>query len=539
MAQVKKPRKTLADYLVIAISPALIMVLVGSLGLFLVNVCYRGDLAGGVRWMLFWFVLAIVLVSRMGIEQSSAHAQVYGLLLAAATWLFLAHTHSAPLLGAVLLGVTWWCTHKLTVSCTLIDDEADASGEGVLTSAWGTPKRPVAASPDPPRSGVRAKADQKTKRQKKASPPGLWVVYFSLAALPLFGVGQMLLPADDTTARRAALGFVVAYLAAALGLLLTTSFLGLRRYLRQRYLTMPANIALGWIRFGVGLAAAVLMIAMILPRPGAATAWRTLSAQVDRQLRRASEFAMRMNAPVKSDGKTGNRPGGDQEGPSTGTGSNNETNGTGESAAVQTRGPSGELRQPGQNPQNDPRGSHRRPGDASNSLHGLLRMLTIFAMITAVGWWVTRHRALLAQMFRAFIAAVRQFINELLGIRTPGKPAPAAPARPATRVLHPFASYRNPFLTGKDRSWPTDRLVLYTFEGLQAWAKEQGIAPKPQQTPREFCGQLAEGFPDIGPDLESLSFFYAHAAFGRHMPASFQAEPFQRLWRYMRPFSAE
>ena len=80
----QRPTRTLADYMVIAISPVLIMFLVGSLCFFLIEVFYRGQAVAGVRWVLFWFVIAIVLVSRIGIEQSTGHAAVYGLALAAA-----------------------------------------------------------------------------------------------------------------------------------------------------------------------------------------------------------------------------------------------------------------------------------------------------------------------------------------------------------------------------------------------------------------------------------------------------------------------
>jgi hypothetical protein len=41
-----KPHKTAADYMVIALSPALIMALVGSLCFFLIEVFYRGKMAG-------------------------------------------------------------------------------------------------------------------------------------------------------------------------------------------------------------------------------------------------------------------------------------------------------------------------------------------------------------------------------------------------------------------------------------------------------------------------------------------------------------
>jgi hypothetical protein len=142
-------------------------------------------------------------------------------------------------------------------------------------------------------------------------------------------------------------------------------------------------------------------------------------------------------------------------------------------------------------------------------------------------------------MIRALMTSLRRFLDELLGFARKLKRAKAAQDTPAAPVLHPFASYQNPFQTGNARSWPPDQLVLYTYEGLHAWAKEHGIVPKPQQTPREFCAHLGEGFPEIETDLESFSFFYAHAAYGRQMPASFQPEPVQRLWRYMKWFRTD
>ncbi len=78
----RKPQKTAADFMVIALSPALIMALVGSLCFFLIEVFYRGPDGGSVRWVMFWFVVAIVLVSRIAIEKSSEYAALYGLALA-------------------------------------------------------------------------------------------------------------------------------------------------------------------------------------------------------------------------------------------------------------------------------------------------------------------------------------------------------------------------------------------------------------------------------------------------------------------------
>src|SRR6185295_13345175 len=74
---------------------------------------------------------------------------------------------------------------------------------------------------------------------RRPHAPGVWVVYFSLAALPLFGIGGWFVPSADGPRRALVFGLLVIYVACGMGLLLATSFLGLRRYLRQRKLEMP------------------------------------------------------------------------------------------------------------------------------------------------------------------------------------------------------------------------------------------------------------------------------------------------------------
>jgi hypothetical protein len=76
-------------------------------------------------------------------------------------------------------------------------------------------------------------------------------------------------------------------------------------------------------------------------------------------------------------------------------------------------------------------------------------------------------------------------------------------------------------------------LIAYSFEALQAWAVEQGADFQPQQTAREFCGDLRGRFPEMASELDRLSFFYSYAAYGRELPGNRDLEPVKRLWRHL------
>jgi hypothetical protein len=133
----KRLDKTLADYLAIAVTPVMIMLLVGSLVFFLLEL-FSGSVTyeGRVRWILFWFVFGMVLISRIAIESGRAQSGLFTAGLAGATALAIFRfVPNAPWLPIGCLAVIWWCTDKLTWDCTLIDESEDASGEGLLQVA--------------------------------------------------------------------------------------------------------------------------------------------------------------------------------------------------------------------------------------------------------------------------------------------------------------------------------------------------------------------------------------------------------------------
>lgn len=260
-----KLKPTSFDYLVMTLNPALVMVLVGSLVYFLIEVSYEGEFQTRLCFIMSCFVVATVGITRIAIELDGARASMYGLVLSGAM-LFVAPRFAAvpiPLL-TLLLAVIWYSAHRLTWDCTLIDEDQDASGEGLLQRI-GLDSAPSEAGRDP--AGPKAPFWKRLFAPDKSKhAPGLTVVYFSLAALPIFGILQGFIPLSDTEGRGRAFLFLMAYVGSGLGLLLTTSLLGLRRYLRQRQVEMPTDMTATWLAAGATLIGIVLLLSTILPR---------------------------------------------------------------------------------------------------------------------------------------------------------------------------------------------------------------------------------------------------------------------------------
>src|SRR6266404_2780010 len=145
----RRLQQTLADYLVLAITPGLIMTMVASLVYFLLDVFYRGNYPERLTFVLTMFVFAAVLVARISMIEGAERALPFGVALAVVVALALNRfvdfgkgtpTEFVWAINLSLMALVWWCAHKLTWDCTLIDENEDAGGEGLLQSA-GLDKR--------------------------------------------------------------------------------------------------------------------------------------------------------------------------------------------------------------------------------------------------------------------------------------------------------------------------------------------------------------------------------------------------------------
>jgi len=285
----RRPPATLADYVLVGVNPALIMFLIGSLVFFLLEVFYRDVYEMRLNFIFAMFIMGTVAVGRISMEEGVGYATMFGAPLAIVT--LFAISQFVQFGGALgpysifinvgLIALIWWLAYQLTWDCTLLDEQADTSDQGLL-QAVGLQNEAVDESniaEDPLDPEPADKADEPheespawmkwLERSKQPHAHGVWVIYFSLAALPLFGLGQWFLPAPS---REYAFGLLVIYVATALALLLSTSFLGLRRYLRKRRLEMPLEMTTVWLTVGCLIIIAVLTVSLLIPRPGAEVA---------------------------------------------------------------------------------------------------------------------------------------------------------------------------------------------------------------------------------------------------------------------------
>jgi hypothetical protein len=590
-----KRNKTLADYVVIAISPLLIMTLVGSLAFFLLQLTYHGQYEMRLKWILFWFVSAAVLVARIAIEQGKEHATMFGIALTGAVGLAAIRLVDEFFLAWMLLAVCWWCTWKLTWDCTLIDDNADASGEGLLQAAGfrdQTTPRAQAESVDLVATDAHGNIEPAASN-RPVHAPGKWVVYFSLAALPIFGVGQLLIPSRETEARAYGFSLLALYVASALGLLLTTSILGLRRYLRQRNLQMPAAMSRTWLATGAAVVIAVLCLALLLPQPQGEYSVTSLVDKIDSKLRKASRFAVVPGDRAKGEGrrigqqdpkarKGGDAPpqdrnararrepgdgqrneqnGGDQKGENK-DGDEGKKNADGRSQEKQQGQDGGGRKERGDQQQDDKadknqpadkrqavsdrsqeaerqenRSSPPPPPASGSAINSFLQFLAslfkwlVYGVLAVVALiMVNRHWS----RIREFLGQLWAELLNLLGLRREREQAASAErgASPAIEV-RPFAAYDNPFFSGAAQRMSPAQLVRYTFEALEAWSREQVVPRPPEQTPLEFAQELGRRVPVLAKDVTSTAVLYVRVAYARKDPSRESVEVLERLWRKM------
>jgi hypothetical protein len=277
MVNEKKARPESLDFFLAAIAPVFIIGMIGSLVYFIIMVCYEGPFIVRLMWILGLYTVAAVLIARIAIEQSRQLAFAYMFALGGAT-LFVAPqflTVTGPLaflsfpilLGLLVLVAV--LADRITFDCTSMNEQVQSTGVGLLQSLGLVQSERKQVEP---KTVVKLPSDQapmdskrKTSSSKRKHNPGVWVLYFALLALPMFGLGQLAI--QNPLDRRWAFTFLFFYLLSSMFLLVLISLLSLRKYLRERGVPMETSFAVRWLAIGMTSVFLVLFVLSLLPLP--------------------------------------------------------------------------------------------------------------------------------------------------------------------------------------------------------------------------------------------------------------------------------
>lgn len=308
MSGEKKLKPEELDYALAALSPILIIGMIGSLTFFFISLVYQGQYTARLMYILGLYTLGSVLIARIAIEQSRTYSLGYMIALGAATLFVTPRFFSVqgPLSAASLpilvlfLAMIAFLADRITFDCTSMNEQNASSGIGLLQSL-GLFRADQYASANQ----LQRRSPHGLQRRQKHNP-GVWVLYLALLALPLFGAGQLFI--HDSAARSFAFKMLFCYLFCSLSLLVIVALLSLRKYLRERGVPMELSFAARWLILGGSAISLLLAIGMVLPIPSTSLfRWELPFQLQSRDDLQANAFGWG-NEGVKNDQNQGDTP---------------------------------------------------------------------------------------------------------------------------------------------------------------------------------------------------------------------------------------
>jgi hypothetical protein len=168
----------------------------------------------------------------------------------------------------------------------------------------------------------------------------------------------------------------------------------------------------------------------------------------------------------------------------------------------------------------------------SSGLQNILKAAFYLALIAAAVALLWRYSGEFRVALRGLLERFRELWQRWFGagresLEAAGEPEPAGPQA----AVRPLAHYRDPFLSGKaDRCSPSE-LVKYSFEALEAWAREQEVPREAEQTPLEFAQRLGQSHVLLARDAQNLAALYSQVAYASTPLPDSSVDYVRRFWR--------
>jgi hypothetical protein len=342
--------------------------------------------------------------------------------------------------------------------------------------------------------------------------------------LPTFGIAQGFIPSSDLASRQWVFQLFIAYILASLGLLMTTSLIGLMRYLHARKVEMPNSLMISWIAVGSVAGVVLLGVAWLLPRPAP-----------EYSIARAIPFSFKTPDSTRPNrwalGNDGQEAGGQANSTRRGGQSGQGQSGQGQSGQGQSgQGQSGQGQSgQGASTSQGSSSSFRMPS-IPGGLGTLIKILAALALISLLLWSAIRYRREIMVGIRTWLDGIARWWSLFLGRKgrqlkgiAPISTAPIEPRRP-------FSTFKNPFRDRAMSQLTPDEIVAFSFNALEAWAYEVGHPRHEDQTPIEFAKSLSRSAPEIGPSAQAFTKLVNQSAYAPSTLDRSCLPTVQKLW---------
>jgi hypothetical protein len=370
------------------------------------------------------------------------------------------------------------------------------------------------------------------------------------------------------------------YVASGLGLLVTTSLLGLRRYLRQRKVKIPGALTASWLGLGGVLIVVFLVLGTFLPRPHSEVPWFGIQ-RAGKSDREASRYSQLNSGSGKGEGNAGDQtekgngnasgkngePGGSKgekgsggkgDGKSGGGGKDAKSSGGGKGNDGKNSGESKGNDKSDENRQSSREGGSSRDGDeAKNSsddrsrsgsstppstgvmaavekIAGVLKWIIFaviaFLVIAGIVLGVLRYLSPFTEWARNLLDAIRNWWANLFGgARSVSEKSvekrASGPVRPP-----PFSVFSNPFEDGTASGRDPQELIRYTFAALDSWAWDRGHGREAMETPLEFASRLGIEFIELNESFRRFASLYVRSEYSEAPLPSDALKQLESFW---------
>lgn len=582
-----RDKPEILDRLFGTVGLALIVFLMVSLTFFILARFSLSSQWTSLHWLLFWEVLATVLVSRMFlIDDLKKVVGGYSFVLGMLIWVPFA------LMGGVILGIVTvlmifvgWFTYKITWDVTDLG-EREEDEDGLLASvglkkelnpgnkkvleSWGDTREESTEFNYEAEEVLAELEDQKPKKVKGGKGRGIWVLYFLFGSIPVFGFGGSTQNSDDPNLGKYFLLCLCIYLASCISLLMTTSFLTIRSDLRRRNLSMPLFTAGFWLFSGLFLLIFCFVFASLLPRPqGFLDPIAFVLSKGQDKDQDASNYAKSSDKSGKGEGNPGEKEG-DKGSPKDGNQKSNQSPQDKENKGKSKESGKGESDSGGKGggkssskegtPKSDQGKNSESKSDAnqkSNStpnqeppsspppsfnIPGLDKMMAalevILKVVFAVGTFLFVLYVVVYKLSYSFGWAddlldwFRNLFDWMDRSKKKKKQEDVANATIADETL-PFEEFDNPFDRKDWQKSSLRELTGYTWKALLSWCKSQNIRIPKGCTPSELEELISNEMPRIEPAYYAFQQVLLNVQYSNNNNDPKGIATTQNLWRHM------